>query len=163
MDTFVALALLIVICCALVIFVGTSLRSLRSQLKDINYVATRINATVSKIYTEQPYHSWFTSSAEKLNKKLDDINDHLTTEIACLATKNNEDIKRMGGKFEEWDLIELDENEVLIYSAKPNANGQMVFHCVDKAGKMYTFFGSDKLNDAQFLRHTSSPFGEREV
>ena len=88
---------------------------------------------------------------------------NLTTEIACLATKNNEDIKRMGGKFEEWDLIELDENEVLIYSAKPNANGQMVFHCVDKAGKMYTFFGPDKLNDAKFLRHTSSPFGEREV
>lgn len=88
---------------------------------------------------------------------------NLTTEIACLATKNNEDIKRMGGKFEEWDLIELDENEVLIYSAKPNANGQMVFNCVDKAGKMYTFFGSDKLNDAKFLRHTSSPFEEREV
>lgn len=95
--------------------------------------------------------------------QVSDMEKNLTTEIACLATKNNEDIMRMGGKFEEWDLIELDENEVLIYSAKPNANGQMVFHCVDKAGKMYTFFGSDKLNDAQFLRHTSSPFDEREV
>ena len=95
--------------------------------------------------------------------QISNMEKNLTTEIACLATKNNEDIKRMGGKFEEWDLINLDENEVLIYSAKPNANGQMVFHCVDKAGKTYTFFGSDKLNDAKFLRHTSSPFGEREV
>lgn len=95
--------------------------------------------------------------------QVSNIEKNLTTEIACLATKNNEDIKRMGGKFEEWDLIELDENEVLIYSAKPNANGQMVFHCVDKAGKMYTFFGSGMLNDAKFLRHTSSPFDEREV
>ena len=98
----------------------------------------------------------------KLSLQISEMEKNLTTEIACLATKNNEDIKRMGGKFEEWDLIELDENEVLIYSAKPNANGQMVFHCVDKAGKMYTFFGLDK-HDAKFLRHTSSPFDEREV
>lgn len=102
-------------------------------------------------------------SEHVLHKLISESHKDLLTEIACLATKNNEDIKRMGGKFEEWDLIELDENEVLIYSAKPNANGQMVFNCVDKAGKMYTFFGSDKLNDAKFLRHTSSPFDEREV
>lgn len=102
-------------------------------------------------------------SVHKLRELISKLHKDLLTEIACLATKNNEDIKRMGGKFEEWDLIDLDENEVLIYSAKPNANGQMVFHCVDKAGKTYTFFGSDKLNDAKFLRHTSSPFDEREV
>ena len=102
-------------------------------------------------------------SKYELCELISKLHKDILTEIACLATKNNEDIKRMGGKFEEWDLIDLDENEVLIYSAKPNANGQMVFHCVDKAGKMYTFFGSDKLNDAKFLRHTSSPFGEREI
>lgn len=107
--------------------------------------------------------SEISQSKYELYELISKLHKDILTEIACLATKNNEDIKRMGGKFEEWDLIELDENEVLIYSAKPNANGQMVFHCVDKAGKMYTFFGSDKLNDAQFLRHTSSPFEEREV
>lgn len=107
--------------------------------------------------------SEISQSKYEIYELISKLHKDLLTEIACLATKNNEDIKRMGGKFEEWDLIELDENEVLIYSAKPNANGQMVFNCVDKAGKMYTFFGSDKLNDAKFLRHTSSPFGEREV
>lgn len=107
--------------------------------------------------------SEISQSKYELYELISKLHEDILTEIACLATKNNEDIKRMGGKFEEWDLIELDENEVLIYSAKPNANGQMVFHCVDKAGKMYTFFGSGKLNDAKFLRHTSSPFDKREV
>ena len=158
MITFIAFS--VVICCALVIALGLVLRSILYDIRDdIKY----IKGYVDEIKRELPYNHWFVNAYRNLDKKLDDVNDHLTTEIACLATKNNEDIKRMGGKFEEWDLIELDENEVLIYSAKPNANGQMVFHCVDKAGKMYTFFGSDKLNDAKFLRHTSSPFGEREV
>lgn len=155
MITFIAIS--VVICCALVIAFGLVLSSI---LYDIRDDIKCIKGYVDEINRELPYNQWFVNTYRNLNKKLDDVNDHLTTEIACLATKNNEDIKRMGGKFEEWDLIKLDENEVLIYSAKPNANGQMVFHCVDKAGKTYTFFGSDKLNDAKFLRHTDSPFEE---
>lgn len=158
MIMFVAIS--VIICCALVIFVGICLIT---KLYDVGDDLTWTKNNVSEMYRELPYNNWFVNAYKNLDKKLDTVENNLITEIACLATKNNEDIKRMGGKFEEWDLIELDENEVLIYSAKPNANGQMVFHCVDKAGKMYTFFDSGKLNDAKFLRHTSSPFDEREV
>lgn len=131
------------------------------RLRDIDHNVTGNTNLIRRDIVDHDSHINIAVSACTL--QVSEMEKNLTTEIACLATKNNEDIKRMGGKFEEWDLIDLDENEVLIYSAKPNANGQMVFHCVDKAGKMYTFFGSDKLNDAKFLRHTSSPFDEREV
>ena len=128
------------------------------RLRDMDYNATENTRLIRLDIIERS--SCIGADLIDCALKVSNMEKNLTTEIACLATKNNEDIKRMGGKFEEWDLIELDENEVLIYSAKPNANGQMVFHCVDKAGKTYTFFGSDKLNDAKFLRHSSSPFEE---
>lgn len=143
----------------LIIFAGVCLiayLSLWDAINDVKYSLDYIKSTCNN----DNEIKW---SVHILRELISKLHKDILTEIAHLATKNNEDIKRMGGKFEEWDLIELDENEVLIYSAKPNANGQMVFNCVDKAGKMYTFFGSDKLNDAKFLRHTSSPFGEREV
>lgn len=128
------------------------------RLRDIDHNATVNTNLIRRDIVDHDSH--INTAVSDCALQVSDMEKNLTTEIACLATKNNEDIKRMGGKFEEWDLIDLDENEVLIYSAKPNANGQMVFKCVDKAGKMYTFFGSDKLNDAKFLRHTSSPFEE---
>lgn len=131
------------------------------RLRDIDYNATENTKLIRRDIVD--HDSYARTAASEFALQVSNMEKNLTTEIACLATKNNEDIKRLGGKFEEWDLIELDENEVLIYSAKPNANGQMVFHCVDKAGKSYTFFGLDKFKDAKFLRHTSSPFEEREV
>lgn len=143
----------------LIIFAGVCLIAYLSLWDAINDVKNSLDYIKSTCNNDNEI-KW---SVHILRELISKLHKDILTEIACLATKNNEDIKRMGGKFEEWDLIELDENEVLIYSAKPNANGQMVFNCVDKAGKMYTFFGSDKLNDAKFLRHTSSPFGEREV
>ena len=150
------LLFLLILGVGLIIYCTALLTCIKSDIDMIKNYANHIYRILPSIY-------WFSETGHKLDTLKDDLESvekNLTTEIACLATKNNEDIKRMGGKFEEWDLIDLDENEVLIYSAKPNANGQMVFHCVDKAGKMYTFFGSDKLNDAKFLRHTSSPFEE---
>ena len=119
------------------------------RLRDIDHNVTVNTNLIRRDIVDHDSH--INTAVSDCALQISEMEKNLTTEIACLATKNNEDIKRMGGKFEEWDLIELDEN------------GQMVFHCVDKAGKMYTFFGPDKLNDAKFLRHTSSPFGEREV
>lgn len=42
------------------------------------------------------------------------VNDHLTTEIACLATKNNEDIKRSKEGFQVGDVIAYAGEETLV-------------------------------------------------
>ena len=149
-------AIFVVICCGLVIILGISLSS---QLEDVGDDVKRIKDNVGKIYTELTYGSWFTSTYRDLDKKLVDINDHLTTEIACLATKNNEDIKRMGGNFEEWDLIELDGREQVIVRIYTNANGSDMVSCVCSDGQTYVYY-KERLADAKFIRHAETPFGE---
>ena len=104
-------AIFVVICCGLVIILGISLSC---KLESIGDDVKRIKDNVGKIYTELPYNSWFMSSFRHLDNKLDDINDHLTTEIACLATKNNEDIKRSKEGFLVGDIIEYGGEEALV-------------------------------------------------
>lgn len=94
--------------------------------------------------------------------QISEMEKNLTTEIACLATKNNEDIKRMGGKFEEWDLIEVEGKEFVIVKNYTNSNGDSMVSCMGSNGQTYNYY-KGRLADAKFIRHIESPFDEREV
>ena len=153
------IAVLVIICCALVISTGLVLSSILYDIRDdINYT----KGCVDETNRELPYNQWFVNAYMNLNKKLDDVNDHLITEIACLATKNNEDIKRMGGKFEEWDLIEVEGKEFVIVKNYTNSNGDSMVSCMGSNGQTYNYY-KGRLADAKFIRHIESPFDEREV
>lgn len=148
------IAILVVICCAMVIAFGLVLSSILVDIRDdIKY----IKGYVDEINRELPYNQWFVNAYRNLNKKLDDVNDHLTTEIACLATKNNEDIKRMGGKFEEWDLIEVEGKEFVIVKNYTNSNGDSMVSCMGNNGQTYNYY-KERLADAKFIKHIESPF-----
>ena len=157
MITFIEFS--VVICCALVIALGLVLSSILYDIRDdIKYT----KGCVDETNRELPYNQWFVNAYSNLNKKLDDVNDHLVTEIACLATKNNEDIKRMGGKFEEWDLIEVEGKEFVIVKNYTNSNGDSMVSCMGSNGQTYNYY-KGRLADAKFIRHIESPFDEREV
>ena len=83
----------------------------------------------------------------------------LLTEIACLATKNNEDIKRMGGNFEEWDMIEVEGKVFVIVKNYTSANGDSMVSCMGSNGQTYNYY-KGRLADAKFIKHIESPFGE---
>lgn len=154
MIIFVAIS--VVICCALVISTGIYLiHQLNNVVDDLTW--TKNN--VSEMYRELPYNSWFVNAYRTLDKKLDAVEDKLTTEIACLATKNNEDIKRMGGKFEEWDLIDLDGERWVIHRIDKNVNGD-TFYRVHNAEGQITDVSGKAMQKATFVKHVSSPFEE---
>lgn len=145
MITFIGV--LVIICCALVIILDVSLSS---KLESVGDDVSRTRELIDRIYIDLPHN---------LNNKLNDINDHLTTEIACLATKNNEDIKRMGGKFEEWDLIEVEGKEFVIVKFYTNSNGDSMVSCMGSNGQTYNYY-KERLADAKFIMHIESPFEE---
>lgn len=150
------IAIFVVICCALVIIFGAALGS---QLDDIGDNIIKIEVSVSDIYREQPYNSWFTSAYKDLNNKLDDINDHLTTEIACLATKNNEDIKRMKGNFQQWDMVNFDDEPWIIYRIDKNVNGDALYRVHNAKGQVINVSSKDMQN-ATFVKHAGSQFDD---
>lgn len=89
--------------------------------------------------------------------KIDSAQKGISLEIACLATKNNEDIKRMGGKFEEWDLIEVEGKEFVIVKNYTNSNGDSMVSCMGNNGQTYNYY-KERLADAKFIKHIESPF-----
>ena len=144
------IAFFVVICCALVIIFGAALGS---RLDDIACDVTRIKERVSVIYTELPYNSWFTSAYKDLNNKLDDINDHLTTEIACLATKNNEDIKRMKGDYAVGDILRFDGTRWRVFGKDTLDDGRTRWKLFGENGEEYRIYTDGMPADLEFLGH----------
>ena len=143
-------AIFVVICCGLVIILGISLSC---KLESIGDDVKRIKDNVGKIYTELPYGSWFTSTYRYLDKKLDDINDHLTTEIACLATKNNEDIKRMKDGYDVGDVLKFDGIEWLVFCKTKLDDGRIRWNLFGQNGAEYRIYTDVMPEGIEFVRH----------
>jgi hypothetical protein len=147
-------AIFVVICCGLVIILGISLSC---KLESVGDDVVRIKDNVGKIYVELPYNSWFMSTYRDLDKKLDDINDHLTTEIACLATKNNEDIKRMKDGWQEGDVIESNGElyDVLAPVYNTNDDGNLCGYRLIDQDRAYSYSAKELVENATLIKHTS--------
>lgn len=145
----------------LIIFLGVWLcaylclwHSIDSIKDNLDYIKSSCNNAYEIRNTEHVLHNLIAESHKDL-----------LAEIACLATKNNEDIKRMGGKFEKWDLIKLDEKDLLITGIEADGDGNVKVHCINNKGMPYTYYRDAPAfkNYARFIKHTASPFDEQEV
>ena len=149
-------AIFVVICCGLVIILGISLSC---KLESVGDDISRMKELVSKINTELPYNSWFMNSLRHLDEKLDDINDHLTTEIACLATNNNEDIKRSKEGFLVGDVIEYGGEETLVLdrqTATLNIGEELTDYIIWSVTQGIQHVSASHLeHNAKFLRRAS--------
>lgn len=130
------------------------------RLREIDHNANEYTRLIRRDIIERGTN--ISSAISDCALQVSDMEKNLTTEIACLATKNNEDIKRMGGKFEEWDLIEVEGKEFVIVKNYTNSNGDSMVSCMGSNGQTYNYY-KERLADAKFIRHIESPFGEREV
>lgn len=81
------------------------------RLRDIDHNAT---ANTDLIRHDIADHDrYISTSVSDCALQVSNMEYNLTTEIACLATKNNEDIKRMKG-FQVGDVIEYAGEETLV-------------------------------------------------
>lgn len=83
----------------------------------------------------------------------------LLTEIACLATKNNEDIKRLKGDFQQWDMFEFDGERWIIYRIDRNVNGDTIYRVHNAKGQI-TNINSKEMKNATFVKHAGSQFDD---
>lgn len=91
--------------------------------------------------------------------KIDSAQKSISLEIACLATKNNEDIKRMKGDFQKWDMIDFDGEQWIIHRIDRNVNGDTFYRVHNAKGQIGNVSGKD-MQKATFVKHTKSQFDE---
>lgn len=127
------------------------------RLRDMDYNADVYTRLIRRDIVDHDSH--INTAVSDCALQISEMEKNLTTEIACLATKNNEDIKRMGGKFEEWDLIEVEGKEFVIVKNYTNSNGDSLISCMGSNGQTYDYY-KERLADAKFIRHIESPFEE---
>lgn len=144
----------------LIIFAGVCLiayLSLWNAIDDIKNSLDYIKSTCNNDYQIK-------QTEYILRELISTYHKDILTEIACLATKNSEDIKRMGGNFEAWDLIELDGRRLLITDFDTDDDGNIKVHCINDKGKAYTYYRDAPVfkNCAYFIKHSVSPFEEQE-
>lgn len=141
------ISILLCICIALIIsiwlYLGGQIINIKEELSDIKLTVNYTSDAVRDHYT------W-------LRDHIDDVNKHLTTEIACLAVKNNEDIKR----FQKYDVFKFGDATYFIYEVEKFDDGKIIYRCQSDEGIEYSFFDNE-MSHAKFIR-SASPWIEEE-
>ena len=82
----------------------------------------------------------------------------LLTEIACLATKNNEDIKRMSGNYEIGDILKFDGIRWYIFGKDLLNDGRTRWKLFGENGAEYRIYTDSIPEGIEFLGHRDLPF-----
>lgn len=141
------ISILLCICIALIIsiwlYLGGQIINIKEELSDIKLT---VNYTSDAV---RDHYVW-------LRDHIDDVNKHLTTEIACLVVKNNEDIKR----FQKYDVFKFGDATYFIYGVEKFDDGKILYKCQSDEGIEYSFFDNE-MSHAKFIR-SASPWIEEE-
>lgn len=101
-----------------------------SEIKSIKKEDHEIWDRVCHIWNNLPYYSWYGDVGNQINE----LKNNLTTEIACLITKNNDDIKRVKKGFQKWDIFEYDGVRFFIYDIENweinNGNSDRIYYTI---------------------------------
>lgn len=122
-----------------------------ADIKDIKEYAHNIWGVLPSRY-------YYDDIRSAMRDRFDKLEINLATEIACLATKNNEDIKRMKG-FQVGDVIEYGGEETLVLDRqmmtlnnKENLTDYIIWN---KTQGMQQETASHLEHNAKFLRRVS--------
>jgi len=149
MITFVAV--LLCICTTIVIsmwlYIGGQITNMYKRVDDIKCVVNNIPSDT----TVSSYYIW-------LKDYIGTINDHLTTEIACLATKNNEDIKRLKGNYTVGDLLRFEDTRWCVFCKDILDDGRTRWKLFGENGEEYRIYTDAIPVDIEFLGHKDLSF-----
>lgn len=89
--------------------------------------------------------------------QVSDMEKNLTTEIACLATKNNEDIKRMKDGWQEGDVIESNGKLYFVLEPvyDPNDGGNPCGYRLIDQDRACSYRAKELVENATLVKHTS--------
>lgn len=121
-----------------------------SMKEDLSNIKDKVDYTND---STRDYYIW-------LRDRIDTVNKHLTTEIACLATKNNEDIKRVKEGFQKYDVFKFGDVTYFIYEVEKFDDGKIIYRCQSNEG-IGCSFSDYEMNYAKFIR-SASPWHEEE-
>lgn len=146
--------LILILLCTCIFLIISMWICLGGQIVNMKKDLYRIKSDVDYINSAtNNYYIW-------LRDRIDDVNKHLTTEIACLATKNNEDIKRVKMGFQKWDVFKRGNDEYIIYHIEKCSDNRKLYRCQNNKGDTFGFY-DDELTSVELIR-SASPWQEKE-
>lgn len=83
------------------------------RLRDMDHNADTNTRLIRRDIVDHDSHIMTAVSDCKL--QVSEMEKNLTTEIACLATKNNEDIKRLKGNYTVGDLLRFEDTRWCVF------------------------------------------------
>lgn len=102
--------------------------------------------------------SEISQSKYELYELISKLHKDILTEIACLATKNNEDIKRMGGNYEIGDILRFDGIRWYIFGKDLLDDGRTRWKLFGENGAEYRIYTDAIPEGIEFLGHRDLPF-----
>lgn len=139
--------ILILLCACIALIISMWLRvseQMISMKEDLSNIKDKVDYTND---STRDYYIW-------LIDRIDEVNKHLTTEIACLATKNNEDIKRVKEGFQKYDVFKFGDVTYFIYEVEKFDDGKIIYRCQSNEG-IGSSFSDYEMNCAKFIRSAS--------
>lgn len=147
----IIMLILVILFVGLIAGVGQSIVDINNKITEISDDISLLRITSNNtLLAMNSYYSTIRETQTEIEKKL-------LTEIACLATKNNEDIKRMKGKFQQWDVIGFNDDIWIIQKIDIAVNGDFIYGICSQRGEIASINSKQILN-ATFIKHAKSPF-----
>lgn len=147
--------MMLFICVWLVVLTLVILSFWRDMINDLD----DIKEYTHNIRNILPSRNYYSIIRTDMCNRFDELESNLTTEIACLATKNNEDIKRSKEGFLVGDVIEYAGEETLVLDRETvtlNIGEELTDYIIWNVSKGIQHETASHLeHNAKFLRRAS--------
>lgn len=126
------------------------------RLRDIDHNADEYTRLIRRDIVDHDRYARTASSEFAL--QVSEMKKNLTTEIACLATKNNEDIKRMGGNYIVGDILKFDGVRWCIFGKDVLTDGRTRWKLFGENEEEYRMYSDGIPEDIEFIGHRDLSF-----
>lgn len=126
------------------------------RLRDIDHNATANTNLIRRDIANHDNH--IITKIGDYSLQMSELEKNLTTEIACLATKNNEDIKRLKGNYEIGDILRFDGVRWRVFGKDTLNDGRTRWKLFGENGAEYRIYADSMPEGLEFLGHRDLSF-----
>ena len=126
------------------------------RLRDIDHNATANTNLIRHDIVDHDSH--ISVAVSDCELQVSEMEKNLTTEIACLATKNNEDIKRTKGDYAVGDILKFDGTRWRVFAKDTLDDGRTRWKLFGENGEEYRIYTDSMPEGLEFLGHRDFSF-----